>query len=172
MKLTVLPALLLSLLASACATSTDEADDVGSASSRIVACEDGALDVELETVYLEDEHALLVHGPHKEPKHALDIRDIDGPHKGPASSGVIQPLDVTAASADLATDAALDVRALCECADDGCVVAWIDDSLGCGVCAHVACADGERGGCVPCERVDEPAAESCVFADAPAAALE
>jgi hypothetical protein len=45
----------------------------------------------------------------------------------------------------------------CSCQDDGCVVDWIDENLGCGVCATVVCADGPVGGCLPCL---EPLAEA------------
>jgi hypothetical protein len=50
----------------------------------------------------------------------------------------------------------------CSCQDDGCVVDWIDENLGCGVCATVMCADGPVGGCLPClEPLDEaPAADT------------
>jgi hypothetical protein len=162
MKLrTVCSALLLSLFTAACATAPDDADDVSSRGRAIVSCGDAsALDVDLETVYLEDVAAPAFHGLHKLPRTPLDLSDLDVPHKSPSTSIAGQ------------ADPGVDTAALCECADDGCVVQWIDDSLGCGVCAHVLCGDGERGGCVPCVSVDEPAASSCVFADATASAAE
>jgi hypothetical protein len=52
----------------------------------------------------------------------------------------------------------------CSCEDDACVVAWIDENLGCGVCATVACADGPVGGCLPCL---EPLAEAPAASDEP-----
>lgn len=39
---------------------------------------------------------------------------------------------------------------VCACADNECLVDWIEDTLGCGACAHIVCADGPIGGCVPC----------------------
>jgi hypothetical protein len=55
----------------------------------------------------------------------------------------------------------------CSCEDDRCVVDWIDENLGCGVCATVVCAAGPVGGCVPClEALDEAPAgggEPCLL---------
>jgi hypothetical protein len=51
------------------------------------------------------------------------------------------------------------VAAACECTDDRCVVDWIDEQFGCGVCATVLCEGGAIGGCVPCPiATDEPSA--------------
>jgi hypothetical protein len=39
----------------------------------------------------------------------------------------------------------------CDCADPRCMAAWIDEHMGCGVCAHVACGGEMVGVCVPCD---------------------
>lgn len=45
----------------------------------------------------------------------------------------------------------------CSCQDAGCVIDWIDENVGCGVCATVICGNGPIGGCVPCPvATDEP----------------
>jgi hypothetical protein len=41
--------------------------------------------------------------------------------------------------------------AACECSDLDCVEEWIEEHLGCDLCAHVACEGGTVGVCVPCE---------------------
>ena len=54
----------------------------------------------------------------------------------------------------------------CDCADDGCLIDWIDENLGCGVCATFVCGDGPVGGCVPCPQpTDEggAAGEPCLL---------
>ncbi len=38
----------------------------------------------------------------------------------------------------------------CDCADDACVVDWIADNMGCGVCMRMTCGDETVGGCLPC----------------------
>lgn len=39
----------------------------------------------------------------------------------------------------------------CDCSDDSCTIAWIEENMGCGVCVHLLCGAGQyRAGCVPC----------------------
>jgi len=42
---------------------------------------------------------------------------------------------------------------VCACATVECVTAWIEQNVGCDVCAHALCGDGEGtvGGCVACD---------------------
>jgi hypothetical protein len=68
----------------------------------------------------------------------------------------------------IAVEAAGDV---CECTSNACVTAWIEQRMGCGVCAHMVCDEGTVGGCVPCADADldepraakQPAKEACVL---------
>jgi hypothetical protein len=68
----------------------------------------------------------------------------------------------------IAVEAAGDV---CECTTNACVTQWIEQRMGCGLCAHMVCDDGMVGGCVPCadagvddERAArQPMKEACVL---------
>ena len=55
----------------------------------------------------------------------------------------------------------------CGCTDNGCVIDWISENVGCDVCVDMICDGAFVGGCVPCiENTDEPsAAQGCVIAD-------
>jgi hypothetical protein len=63
----------------------------------------------------------------------------------------------------IAVEAAGDV---CECTTNACVTAWIEQRMGCGVCAHMVCDDDMVGGCVPCADTGEDAAPSGAAPDA------
>jgi hypothetical protein len=39
----------------------------------------------------------------------------------------------------------------CACDDLACIEAWVDEHLGCDLCAHVECGGDTIGVCVPCE---------------------
>lgn len=59
----------------------------------------------------------------------------------------------------------------CECVDESCVLEWIEDNMGCGVCVHLSCGAAPRAGCVPCPVPTDPLASrddgdvtSCVLA--------
>lgn len=46
----------------------------------------------------------------------------------------------------------------CDCSDPRCLADWIDQHLGCGVCAHLRCTGGGMAGaCVPCDVLVEEA---------------
>lgn len=45
----------------------------------------------------------------------------------------------------------IDNPTACDCSDDACVIGWIEETMGCGVCVQVSCGDDEAiGGCLPC----------------------
>lgn len=39
----------------------------------------------------------------------------------------------------------------CTCTDLACIEAWVDEHLGCDLCAHVECGGDKIGVCVRCE---------------------
>lgn len=86
-----------------------------------------------------------------------------------------------APSAGLGIEAALDGAVepnptACDCTDDSCMVDWIADNMGCGVCVTLVCGEGPNvGGCLPCAEPtpSEPARDNagadsspCVLAPA------
>jgi hypothetical protein len=109
---------------------------------------------------------------------ATDIRECDPgtPSRPDLEQIELRPdgalvLDESSGPFDAPSDQVLaeDELDVCRCPDGSCVVDWISDNLGCGVCATVACGAGPVGGCVPClepldERPAEPAAgEPCLL---------
>lgn len=46
----------------------------------------------------------------------------------------------------------------CDCTDASCMIGWIEDNMGCGVCVHLSCASGPRSGCLACP-LPTPSAE-------------
>lgn len=77
---------------------------------------------------------------------------------GPSAAG-FERLDLGAAPPSIsdpapdfappATEAAADVP--CACGDPRCLAGWLDEQIGCDVCAHVRCGDSMIGACVRCD---------------------
>lgn len=96
------------------------------------ACVDGAPDLGPEIV-VTDHVPGAPHPPHA-PAPALAGED---------RLGVAQP-----PAPDAPGDA---IPAVCGCTDQACIDAWVEDTLGCGVCVHVRCGDGPAvAACVAC----------------------
>ena len=126
---TLLASLLLSLLTTACVTSP-ERDLPSPEGAAIGECDPATVTrPDLEQLEIRPDDALAENEPSP------------GPFDAPNQQVLAEEL----------------VAAACECTDDRCVVDWIDENLGCGVCATVICGEGSVGGCVPCPiATDEP----------------
>ena len=129
----------LSLLATACASSGDVVDptDPGGTlpgpTPTCVAANDAFDHVDID-----------------ETRPVPPIENGNGPTGGHFLTGA------TAASDDEAEPSA------CACATNECVVEWIEQNVGCDVCAHVVCDAGMVGACVACPATAEAGAPDSV----------
>ena len=96
---------------------------------------------------------------------------------GPSEAG-LERIELEAAPPSIADDASdlapptAEVVAdmPCGCGDPRCLADWLDEQVGCDVCAHVRCGDSMVGACVRCDPSagDDP---WCVMPPADAVAL-
>ncbi len=67
-----------------------------------------------------------------------------------AHLGPLAAHEPTPSCQSLASEAAGAPSNPCNCADDECLRQWVDDNLGCNVCAVFTCGDREPHSCAPC----------------------
>ena len=135
MKHLLAPLLLALLSTTACVSPERDVSSPGTGSTTIALCDPATIGPDLDQLEIR-------------PDGSLAQVDADDRFGAPADQVIAEGFDLDA----------------CSCQDDGCVVDWIDDNLGCGVCATVMCADGPVGGCLPCL---EPLAEAPVESGEP-----
>lgn len=88
----------------------------------------------------------------------LELVEVDGVVIAEAPSGA--PDTITPPGEVLA-----EAPSACDCATAACIVDYIEDHFGCGLCAHIVCGDTVVGGCVACPENGTDAAvdASCVI---------